>query len=150
MRPPGRFMEFRFMSVFFAAIISLLFIISPCFADIAIDHFQKGNKYSKEGKFQLAIKEYREAIKTNPQMADFHYNLANVLLSTDKFQEAIKEYKKAISMNPLDSDYTRNLGIAYIFVGEIDKAKEIHQNLKNLNPANAKQLQSFLSGVNKK
>ena len=123
--------------------------ITPCFADAALNHFQKGNIYSKEGKYELAIEEYQKAIKINQQIADFHYNLANTLFVSDKVKEAIIEYKKALSINPLDSDFLRNLGIAYIEVEEISKAEEILKNLKKMNPKNAQYLESFLTRVKK-
>ena len=124
--------------------------ITPCFADDSLDHFQKGNMYSKEGKYEMAIKEFRKAIKINPKIADYHYNLANMLFASDKVKEAIIEYKKAISLNPLDSDFYRNLGIAYIGTGKISKAKEILIDLKKINPDKAKQLELFLAETKKK
>ncbi len=108
--------------------------ITPCFADDALDHFDKGNMYSEEGKYEMAIKEFRKAIKINPKIADYHYNLANMLFASDKVKEAIIKYKKAISLNPLDSDFYRNIGIAYVETGEISKAKEILIDLKKINP----------------
>ncbi len=139
-------------SLFFliALMVFMFPAITPCFADDALDHFQKGNMYSKEGKYESAIKEFRKAIKINPKIADYHYNLANMLFASDKVKEAIIEYKKAVSLNPLDSDFHRNLGIAYIATGEIGKAKEILINLKKMNPAKGKQLELFLAGTKKK
>ncbi len=138
-------------SLFFliALMVFIFPAITPCFADDALDHFQKGNIYSKEGKYQPAIKEFRKAIKINPKIADYHYNLANMLFALDKVKEAIIEYKKAVSLNPLDSDYYRNLGIAYIATREINKAEEILTDLKKMNAGKAKQLELFLSGIKK-
>jgi len=139
-------------SLFFliALMVFMFPAITPCFADDSLDHFQKGNMYSKEGKYEMATKEFRKAIKINPKIADYHYNLANMLFASDKVKEAIIEYKKAISLNPLDSDFYRNLGIAYIGTGKISKAKEILIDLKKMNPDKAKQLELFLAGTKKK
>jgi len=144
------FMTVRSLFLLIVLMVFMLPAITPCFADDALDHFEKGNIYSKEGKYELAMKEFRKAIKINPKIADYHYNLANMLFATDKVKEAIVEYKKAISLNPLDSDFHRNLGIAYIATGEISKAKEILIDLKKMNPEKAKQLETFLAGKNKK
>lgn len=133
--------------------IALQFIVfslnTPCFADDALKYFEMGNKYSKEGKYELAIKEYQKAIKNNQRISAFHYNLANVLFAVERRKEAIKEYKKAISINPLNSDYNRNLGIAYTMEGQFNEAEEILKNLQIASPAKAKQLESFLA-VSKK
>jgi len=49
-----------------------------------------------------AEKEYRIAIKLNPDYADAHFNLALVLFFTNRVEEANLEYNKALKLSPDD------------------------------------------------
>ncbi len=47
-----------------------------------------------------AEKEFRTAIKINPDYAKAHYNLGNLLRNLKNYPEAEKEYRTAIKINP--------------------------------------------------
>jgi Flp pilus assembly protein TadD len=59
-----------------------------------------------------AIKEFREAIALDPDLADAHNNLGIALIAKDRVDEAIEAYREAIELDPENEDFTQNLEIA--------------------------------------
>lgn len=76
--------------------------------------FQRGERYAKGGEWDLAVKEYREALKESPQdieyrsallraeetAANHHYKKARAFLKERKLDQAIIELQQAIYLNP--------------------------------------------------
>lgn len=76
--------------------------------------FQKGERYAKGGEWDLAVKEYREALKANPKDIEYrsallraeetaanqHYKKARTFLKERKLDQAIIELQQAIYLNP--------------------------------------------------
>ena len=54
-----------------------------------------GAVFAGEGKFYEAIKNYKKAIKINPNYAQGYNNLAVALQKLEKLNEAVENYKKA-------------------------------------------------------
>jgi len=67
----------------------------------------------KDGKYDEAEKEYREALRLDPGNADIHFNLAALLQDQIRYQEAEEEYRKAIELNPLHAEAHYNLASAH-------------------------------------
>ncbi|MCK4735691.1 MAG: tetratricopeptide repeat protein [Methanophagales archaeon] len=62
------------------------------------------------GRTEEAEKEYREAIRINPNYAEAHNNLGILLGELKRFEEAEKEYREAIRINPNYAEAHNNLG----------------------------------------
>jgi len=76
--------------------------------------FQRGERFSQSGEWDLAVKEYREANRQNPQdiayrsavirseetAANHHYKKARNFLKERKLDQAITELQQAIYLNP--------------------------------------------------
>jgi tetratricopeptide (TPR) repeat protein len=75
-------------------------------------------------RYDEAEKEYREAIKINPNLAVAHYNLGVLLKDLQRYDEAEKEYREAIRLNPNHAKAHVSLGLLYIEVGKKGKARE--------------------------
>ncbi len=67
---------------------------------IAADHFKLGNALKDEGKFEAAIKAYRDAIRFNPDFAEAHFRLAVALQYQGRLDEAITELRTALRTDP--------------------------------------------------
>ncbi len=79
--------------------------------------FQRGESYSKNGEWDLAVKEYREAVKRNPQDIEYksallraqdtaanqHYKRARNFLKERKLDQAIVELQQALYLNPTNA-----------------------------------------------
>jgi general secretion pathway protein D len=76
--------------------------------------FQRGEEYSQRGEWDLAVKEYREALKQDPKeiqyrsaliraeetAANQHYKKARNFLKERKLDQAITELQQALYLNP--------------------------------------------------
>ncbi len=76
--------------------------------------FQRGEGYAKSGEWDMAVKEYRDALKSDPQQIEYrsallraeetaanqHYKKARNFLKERKLDQAIIELQQAIYLNP--------------------------------------------------
>lgn len=65
----------------------------------------RGESANKKRNYELAIKEFSEAIRLDPNSPDNHANLAIALANAQKFDEALSSMDKAIQMKPGESQY---------------------------------------------
>ena len=68
--------------------------------DLARTHYNLGNLLKDLGRKEEAEKEYREAIRSDPDDAAAHYNLAILLNSLSRTAEAEAEFGEAMRINP--------------------------------------------------
>ena len=81
-------------------------------AESAEFYYKRGNdKYDAED-YTGALKDYKKAIKINPQYSDAYNNRGNVKLDLNLYKEAIKDYTKAIEFSPQYGDAYYNRGLA--------------------------------------
>jgi len=81
-------------------------------AESAEFYYKRGNdKYDAED-YKGALKDYKKAIKINPQYSDAFNNRGNVKLDLNLYKEAIKDYTKAIEFSPQYGDAYYNRGLA--------------------------------------
>lgn len=98
-------------AVLFIILGALLLVIGACAGSRA---FMRGENYAKHGDWDLAVKEYREANKRDPQnieyrsallraeetAANHHYKNARNFVKERKFDQAIVELQQALYLNP--------------------------------------------------
>jgi protein O-mannosyl-transferase len=111
------------------------------YASVIIDnnwlaHARLGLVFSKDGRTNEAIGQYREALRLNPEDADTHYNLANALYRQGSVAEAIGEYQENLRLKPDDAGGHNNLGIALFRAGRREEAVAAFQEAHRLNPDN--------------
>lgn len=69
--------------------------------DAAKAHYNMGNIYFQKGEYEIAAREYYQAVTLMPDDPDAHYNLAFVSGEHLKdFQTALKHYKMYLYLNP--------------------------------------------------
>jgi len=73
---------------------------------IAVIYFNLGYLEYSFNNLKGAIKNYDEAIKLNPNLAEAYNNRGNAYYNKGEFEKAIEDYTKAINLNP-------NYAIAY-------------------------------------
>ncbi len=90
---------------------SLIVIVGGCAGSRS---FQRGERYAQRGEWDLAVKEYREANKQNPEDIEYrsallraeetaanqHYKQARNFLKERKLDQAIVELQQALFLNP--------------------------------------------------
>ncbi|MBN2374132.1 tetratricopeptide repeat protein [bacterium] len=67
----------------------------------ALAHKNQGNIYSKDGNFQMAVREYHKALDLRPDYTDALYNLAKTYdFDLKDYEQAIKYYETFLKYEP--------------------------------------------------
>ena len=66
----------------------------------------KGDHALRQKNYDLAVKEYNEAIKLNPDNPEYYANLAIALTNAGDPDEALKAIDKAVQLKPAEKAYT--------------------------------------------
>ena len=99
-----------------------------------VAHGRLGLVFSKQGRLDDAIREYREALRLKPDDADTHYDLANALGRKGLWVEAISQYREDLKLNPDDPAGHNNLGVAFFQKGKLKEAVSEFQEALRLKP----------------
>jgi Flp pilus assembly protein TadD len=99
-----------------------------------IPHNNLGLAYSKQGRTDEAIEEYKEALRLNPYYAGAHNNLGLAYVDKGLLDTAIGEYNMALKLNPEDELAYNNLGIALEKLERLAEAIEAYKKALNLEP----------------
>ena len=94
----------------------------------------KGLALYKLGKYEEAIKAYKEAINLKKDFAEAHYNLGDAYSQLRDYKKAIEAYKQAIRSQPDFATAYNNLGMAHYKLGEHKKAVAAFKTSVLLNP----------------
>lgn len=96
-------------------------------------HYNLGNIYLKEQKYNSAVKEYKSAIKYKKDFAYYYYNLGCAYIGLKDYRSAKSALKTAIQLNPNIADFYYNLAFVYKNLNnekEVKKVLEKYNNLK--------------------
>ncbi len=105
--------------------------------DPATEHFNKGLKYSLQGKYDQAIEEFNIVLKTRPESAAAYNDLGFAWYDKNDLDKAIEYHKKALELNPDLANVYFGLGLAYEKKGEREKAlKNWQEFTKRTDPKN--------------
>lgn len=94
----------------------------------------KGLELYKQGKFEEAIKSYKEALKLRKDYAEAHLNLGDALVKSGQYKKAVDAYKQALRYRPDWFTAINNMGTAYHVVGEHKKAVEAFKEAIRVEP----------------
>lgn len=100
----------------------------------ALQHFNRGLDFASRNRHDEAIKEFKIALKYNPESAELHNNLAVSLSAIGSVRRAIKEFEEAITLNPNDALPHHNIGVELHKKGSYKKAIERYKMAIELNP----------------
>jgi len=106
-----------FILIFCGSCASLqgsLFMKDPLTAE---EHNNLGVIYEREGKNDLAIREYKSAISSDNTLATPIVNLGNVYFKEGEYTKAEKYYKRALSNDETNLEAANNLASLYIEIG---------------------------------
>ena len=88
----------------------------------AAQHMQAGVEAHKQGQFDVAIKEFRKATASDPNLAEGFLDLGEVCLETRDYPAAVAALKRALELSPeLDAAHLQ-LGYALLAQGYAEEA----------------------------
>ena len=87
-------------------------------------HDLRGTVYSNLGRYEMAVKSYRNVIKMQPESESAHLNIGNSLKHFGDSDAALEHYEKAININPRFAHAYNNIGIIKRERGDVNEAIE--------------------------
>jgi len=96
--------------------------------------FHVGLTNSNSGKWEEAMKAFKEAIKIQPDTAAGHTSLGIAYQSLGMYKEAVDAYKQSIRLKSDDAVVYYNLGLAYDKLGRPQDAFAAYKQAVKLNP----------------
>jgi protein O-GlcNAc transferase len=96
----------------------------------AKDYMTSGNLLAGEGKFDAAIKSYRQALQLNPNMPEVYSLMGSALAEAGKPREAEEALRKAVSLKPNFAEGYYHLGIFLKSQGREGEAAEAFRKAK--------------------
>src|SRR5215216_2861187 len=119
--------------------------LEPTSPAAAHAHYFLGQIYERLDRMEVAIKEYREAVKLNPAYAPARTNLGVAYQQQGQLEMAIPQYREVLKLNP-DSVAHANLACALAEQGKIEPALVAYREAIRLSPNDA-ELHFALGGV---
>lgn len=93
-------------------------------------HYNLGNIYLKQYKYNSAINEYKLAIKYNKDFPFYYYNLGCAYYGLKEYNGARVAFKKAISLKDDEPSFHYNLALTY---KQLNKTKDAKKALEKYN-----------------
>lgn len=99
------------------------------------EYFERAYQHQMAGNYDMAIADYTESIRLNPQDADAYNNRGYVYNDFKKMYDiAISDFNEAIRLNPQHARAYYNRGLAYHNKGDYDRAIADYDQAIRLNP----------------
>jgi tetratricopeptide (TPR) repeat protein len=105
--------------------------------DYAQNHGMKGVQPILD-RYEDAIRNYREVLRSNPDSAEAHNNLGVVYETLGRYEDAEKEYQAALKIEPEYARAHNNLGVVYDKYGHHEDAVKEYQAALRIDPDYAK------------
>lgn len=110
----------------------IIILHDPLSAD---EHAQLGRIYESQGKEDLALQQYRAALKKDPKHAQSWLLLGDLSYQRRDYDEAERAYRRAVKLRPENGDIYNNLAWTYLQQGRnLDKAEELIKQALKLTP----------------
>ena len=94
----------------------------------------RGNAYAAKGDWDRALRDYDEAIKTEPANADAWVNRGNIYARKRQRDKSMRDYNEALRLNPKLPQAYCNRALNYLDLGQADKALSDLNEAIRLNP----------------
>ena len=96
---------------FFILMIVLGALCASAVAQTALDEFERGNAFYRDGKFDQAAVAYETILKQGTASPAIYFNLGNSYYRMGKPAPAILAYERALRLKPNDPDIKHNLDL---------------------------------------
>lgn len=102
--------------------------------NIAEIHYFFGRSLLSDEKIQAAEREFRQAIRLNPDHPDAHHFLAIALAKQQRLEESEAEFLKAIRLDSENAQFRYSLGVLYSTQGRIDEEEGAYREAIHRDP----------------
>jgi superkiller protein 3 len=116
---------------------SRVVVLYPFPASDPLVHYNLGNAYMQNGKYDQAIFEFNRALQLQPNHGRAYNNLGRIFIIQGRLTEAIAAFQQAVAVNPGNAKAYNNLGSAYLMQGDVENAIGAIQRSLAINPSNA-------------
>ena len=124
---------------------ALLLFLGGCNKLKARDQLNKGVQAYKNGRYELAIEHFKNAVALDPKLHNARLYLATAYAqryvpgadtpeNNQMGQQAIDEYKKVLQVDPSNTNSVKGIASLYFNMKKFDQAKEYHEKAKQLDP----------------
>jgi tetratricopeptide (TPR) repeat protein len=85
--------------------------------------YRKALDLSKLGKYETALRYFKQAVVIAPLYSTAFYEMGNCLTKLEQYDDAIMYYNRAIDIDPLNADaqIKRNIAINYRELNDADR-----------------------------
>jgi tetratricopeptide (TPR) repeat protein len=97
-------------------------------------HDNYGVALEEAGQVEAAMREYRLALRLDPELADAHCDLALALQKTGRPDEAVRHWQDALRLNPYLAEGHNNLAFCLMNEGHLQEAIDHYQRAVQLKP----------------
>ena len=105
--------------------------------DGAAAYRERGWEHAQQGDYVLAILDYGQAIRLDPNVADDYFIRGWAYAQKGDLDRAIQDYDQALRLAPNHAPYYVNRGEAYAEQGDYDRAFQDYDQAIRLDPNNA-------------
>ena len=99
-------MQRTFFHILFAIVCS-----GSVLAQTAVDEFERGNVFYRDGKYDQAAASYESILNQGPASSSLYFNLGNCYYRMGKIAPTILAYERALRLQPNDADTKHNLAL---------------------------------------
>jgi len=109
-------------------------------ADEARRLYESALEHHRDGRLDVAIKEYTAVLRLAPNAPDVYNNLGVALRSAGRPEAAVACYRRSLGIRPAAAGVYTNLGNALRDLGETARAVEAHRRAVKNGPKSPKAL----------
>jgi tetratricopeptide (TPR) repeat protein len=103
--------------------------------DAAATYYDEGKKLQDQGQYEKAVKNYKQAIKSQKDYADAFFAMGVTYYKMNRPADAIKAFKEVLRINPASSETYNNLAVIYAQQGDYESATKQLKETIRLDPA---------------
>jgi tetratricopeptide (TPR) repeat protein len=133
-------------------LLMVLVLLAGCHGDPNVrkqKYLESGKRYSAEGKYNEAVIQFSNALKSDKTYPEAHLELARAYLQLRQYDVAYAEFMRTVSLQPSNAQARLELGSLLLAAGRLDAAQEQADAVMNLQPENP-DLHALLAGLHLK
>ena len=121
-----------FYSLLYPYIYHSFFLLT--LTSYSIPYSNLGVYYHKQGKSQVALSAYEQAVRLSPRFSEAWYGLGTVYWSLGNIDDAMEAWNHAVETKPDFASAHNNLGSAYAASGQYESAIEAYKKAVAIKP----------------